>query len=125
MLLSSTFHILFGNASTDVSVLEFSSFIRWSFFQNNSKNLDPSYKMDLDFLDCLGRVELVLDILGRGKPHFSLSYSQINMVTECTHVRFSTVFTPFLNTEGKYLLLMLYCCFTSTVNITGLVETVS
>ena len=24
------------------------------------KNLDPSYKMDLDFLDCLGRVKLVL-----------------------------------------------------------------
>ena len=29
-------------------------------FQNNSKDLDPSYKMDLDLLDCLGRVELVL-----------------------------------------------------------------
>ena len=23
-------------------------------YQNNPKNLDPSYKMDLDFLDCLG-----------------------------------------------------------------------
>ena len=29
-------------------------------FQNNPKNLDPSYKMDLDFWDCLGRVKLVL-----------------------------------------------------------------
>ena len=29
------------------------------FFQNNPKNLDPSYKMDLDFWDCLGRVKLV------------------------------------------------------------------
>ena len=29
-------------------------------FQNNPKNLDPSYKMDLDLLDCLGRVKLVL-----------------------------------------------------------------
>ena len=27
---------------------------------NNPKNLDPSYKMDLDLWDCLGRVKLVL-----------------------------------------------------------------
>ena len=27
-------------------------------FQNNSKNLDPSYKMALDIWDCLGRIEL-------------------------------------------------------------------
>ena len=38
--------------------------IRWSFsFQNNPKNLDPSYKMDLDLWDCLGRVyRIYLDI---------------------------------------------------------------
>ena len=30
------------------------------FFQNNPKNLDPSYKMDLDLSDCLGRVKPVL-----------------------------------------------------------------
>ena len=38
------------------------SVIRWSFFffQNNPKDLDPSCKMDLDLLDCLGRVNLVL-----------------------------------------------------------------
>ena len=29
-------------------------------FQNNPKYLDPSYKTDLDLLDCLGRVKLVL-----------------------------------------------------------------
>ena len=29
-------------------------------FQNNPKNLDPSYKMDLDFLYCLGRVKSIL-----------------------------------------------------------------
>ena len=29
-------------------------------FQNNPKDLDLSCKMDLDVLDCLGRVELVL-----------------------------------------------------------------
>ena len=30
------------------------------FFQNKSKDLDPSYKTDLDLWDCLGRVKLVL-----------------------------------------------------------------
>ena len=29
-------------------------------FQNNPKNLDPSYQMDLDLWDCLGRVKPVL-----------------------------------------------------------------
>ena len=29
-------------------------------FQNNPKNLDPSYKTDLDLWDCLGRVKPVL-----------------------------------------------------------------
>ena len=29
-------------------------------FQNNPKNLDPSYKMDLDVWDCLGRVKPLL-----------------------------------------------------------------
>ena len=29
-------------------------------FQNNPKNLDPSYEMDLDLWDCLGRVKPIL-----------------------------------------------------------------
>ena len=29
-------------------------------FQNNPKDLDPSFKTDLDLWDCLGRVKLVL-----------------------------------------------------------------
>ena len=29
-------------------------------FQNNHKDLDLSYKMDLDLWDCLGRLKLVL-----------------------------------------------------------------
>ena len=29
-------------------------------FQNNPKNLDPTYKMDLNLRDCLGRVKLTL-----------------------------------------------------------------
>ena len=49
-------------------------------FQSSAKNLDLSYKMDLDFWDCSGRVKLVLKqnfigpiyllvvILERGKP---------------------------------------------------------
>ena len=38
-----------------------SSIIRRSFFfQNNPKDLDPSYKTDLHLLDRLGRVKLVL-----------------------------------------------------------------
>ena len=50
------------------------------FFQNNPKTVDPSYKMDLDLWDYLGRVKLILQqnfigliylfvvILARGKP---------------------------------------------------------
>ena len=50
-------------------------------FQNNPKNLDLSYKTDLDSWDCLGRVKLVVkqNLIGlimlfvvnleRGKPH--------------------------------------------------------
>ena len=29
-------------------------------FQNNPKNLDLSYKMDLDLWDCLGKIKFVL-----------------------------------------------------------------
>ena len=41
-----------------------SSVLRQSFFffQKNPQNLGPSYKMDLDLLDCLGRVKLVLPV---------------------------------------------------------------
>ena len=28
-------------------------------FQNNPKDLDPSYKMDLDLWDCLGKVNIL------------------------------------------------------------------
>ena len=34
--------------------------IEFYFFQNNPKNLDPSYKTGLDLWECLGRVKLVL-----------------------------------------------------------------
>ena len=45
-----------------VPTYHISSVIKRGFFsfQNNPKDLDPSYKTDLDLLDCLGRVKLVL-----------------------------------------------------------------
>ena len=55
---------------------------------NNPKNLDPSYKMDLDLWDCLGRVKLCIlrkihrtDIVtcSHSRERKTLSYSQINM----------------------------------------------
>ena len=45
-------------------------------FQSNPKNLDPSYKMDLDLWDCLGRVKLIT------KFH----WTDIHVVT-CNHYR--------------------------------------
>ena len=52
-------------------------------FQNNPKNLDPSYKMDLDVWDCLGKVKLILQrkfrtdlvICGHSRKGQTLSYS--------------------------------------------------
>ena len=38
----------------------FSSKTQNFFFQNNPKNLDPSFKTDLDLWNCLGRLKLVL-----------------------------------------------------------------
>ena len=62
---------------------------RSCFFQNNPKNLDPSFKMDLDLWDCLGwsktciiakfhRTDLV--IFSHSREGKTLSCSQINMV---------------------------------------------
>ena len=44
------------NAVCNMSLLHIQCWvIGWNFpLQNNPKNLDPSYKMDLDFLDCFG-----------------------------------------------------------------------
>ena len=72
-------------------------------FPNNSKNLEPSYKTDLDIWDCLGRVKLVLQqicvrliplfvlILELGKPAF---YSRIN--TDCIVVQCKSYITSVL-----------------------------
>ena len=62
-------------------------------FQNNPKNLDPSYKIDLDVLDCLGmglfrkdktgiiakfhRTDLVICCCSRDRK--TLSYNRIYM----------------------------------------------
>ena len=60
-------------------------------FQNKPKNLDPSYKMDLDFWDCSGRVKLVLQncdlvICSHSREGKSLSYSRINMILEILRI---------------------------------------
>ena len=55
------------NTFTDIPIFDI-YFITYFFgykteffsFQNNPKDLDPSYKTDLDLWDCLGRVKLVL-----------------------------------------------------------------
>ena len=50
---------------------------RFFFFQNNPKNLNPSYKMDLDLLDCLGRVKLVsfhTDLKQKNPKNLELPY---------------------------------------------------
>ena len=49
----STFYMIQTAVHTDENGCEIS-------FQNNPKDLDPSYKMDLDLWDCLGRIKLVL-----------------------------------------------------------------
>ena len=51
-----------GNVKLGEYQYRISSVIRREFFsfQNNPKDLDLSYKTDLDLLDCLGRVKLVL-----------------------------------------------------------------
>ena len=58
-LITSWLNIEISSENLDYCI---SSVIGQSFFsfQNNLKNLDPSYKMDLDIWDCLGRVKLVL-----------------------------------------------------------------
>ena len=60
-------------------------------FQNNIKNLDPSYMTDLDLWDCLGRVKLVakyhrtdLVICGHSRERKPSSYNQIKMVMLCS-----------------------------------------
>ena len=85
-----------------------SSVIRQSFFPSkiNPKNLDPSYKMDLDLWNCFGRVKFVLQqnclgliqlfvvILVKGK---NLSYSRINTIVFTRSKRLQTVLV-----EAKY-----------------------
>ena len=67
-----------------------SSAIRWSFFPSKTikKNLDPSYKMDLDLWDYLGRLKwyYITNRTGRVTCSHSTeaktpSYRQINMVS--------------------------------------------
>ena len=59
------------------------------FFLTNAKNLDLSYKMDLDLWGCLGRVKFIakfhgtdLVICSRSREGTIPSYSRINTVVE-------------------------------------------
>ena len=69
--------LVLNNRALDFTNYCISSVIRHSFsFQNNSKNLDSSYKMDLDLLDYLGRVKLI--IYGHFRErNLGLSYSKL------------------------------------------------
>ena len=52
--------VIFKIGLTVYSCLTFSLAIRQFFsFQNNPKNLDLSYKTDLDLWDCFGKVKLI------------------------------------------------------------------
>ena len=50
----------YKNAELQCIMFFFCYKMEFFFFQNSFKDLDPSYKMDLDLWDCLGRVKLVL-----------------------------------------------------------------
>ena len=72
------------------SITIFLKDIRQSFsLQNNLKDLDQSYKTDLDLWDCLGRIKRGIVaklrrtdfvICSHSREKKTLSYSQINMV---------------------------------------------
>ena len=78
----------FPSLSTEVRLTAYniSSAIKQSFsFQNNPKNLNPSYKTDLDILDCKTRIiakfnwtDLV--IYSHSREGKTLSYSRIYTV---------------------------------------------
>ena len=50
----------FSRMTTNKSVQRNLAIIQGLTFLNNPKDLDPSYKMDLDFWDCFGRKKLCL-----------------------------------------------------------------
>ena len=82
--------ILFDEVPSGLNFYRISSVIRGFSFQNNAKNLDPSYKMALDLRDCLGRKGKILitakfhmtDLVIRGhsREGKTPSYSRINTV---------------------------------------------
>ena len=58
-----------------------SSAIRCVFlFQKSLKNLDPSYKMDLDFLRLFWKKKIIIIINEKQQQKKTLSYNQINIV---------------------------------------------
>ena len=58
--IKSTFYISNTDISENILPYFFAYKTVFFSFQNNPKNLDSSYKTDLDLWDCLGRVKPVL-----------------------------------------------------------------
>ena len=56
------YHYLLNEADDNHDILPYFFGYKTEFFsfQNNPKNLDPSYKTDLDLWDCFGRIKRVL-----------------------------------------------------------------
>ena len=71
--------------TTDENSYVISSVIRRSFFSflNNSKNLDPSYKTDLNLWDCGSRS---LGIFRNGETRIIAKFHRTDCVT-CSHSR--------------------------------------
>ena len=55
-------------------------------FQNNPKNLDPSYKMDLDLWDRLGRVKLVIPQKFQKTDLVVCSFSREGKTLSCSRI---------------------------------------
>ena len=58
-ILSKLYHIDILNTRKQTVYCISSVIKQFVFFRNNPKNLDPSYKVDLDLWDCLGSEKLI------------------------------------------------------------------
>ena len=74
-------------------------------FLNNPKDLDPSYKMDLDFWDCFGRKKI-------------LSYKQRNTVGKKNYIRFHLIWSSAFNIVSlQWIVISLRTCYLNMVII--------
>ena len=87
MLFANSTSVVFSILRATDNILYFSGYNPILPFLNYPKNLDLSYKTDLDLWDCLGRVKLIakfhrtdLVICSHSREEKNLSYSRINTV---------------------------------------------